>query len=125
MGRINKVLIWQFAITIAIVGILYAGFSSEFALAALYGGASASVMSILLKAMIESMSDRLARAQQLNKGLWMLLFIPRLILVVAFFSYGIGLLRLEPLPMVVTFSVVYLVYWMDWKFSSEEQTRQT
>ena len=125
MGRINKVLIWQFAITIAIVGILYAGFGSEFALAALYGGASASVMSILLKAMVESMSDRLAHAQQVNKGIWMLLFIPRLILVVAFFSYGIGLLRLEPLPMVVTFSVVYLVYWMDWKFSSEEQTRQT
>ena len=124
MGRINKVLIWQFIITIAIGGILYASFGSETALAALFGGASAAVMSILLKAMVESMSSQLARAQRVNKGIWMLLFIPRLILVVAFFSYGIGLLRLEPLPMVVTFSVVYLVYWMDWKFCSEEQTRQ-
>ena len=125
MGRINKVLIWQFAITIAIVGILYLGVGLEPALAALYGGASASVMSLLLKAMVKSMEARLAGDQPVYKGLWMLLFIPRMILVLVFFAYGIGFLKLQPLPMVITFSLVYLVYWMDWKFSSEEQTRQT
>ena len=107
-----------------IVGLLYAAFGSDHALAGLYGGASASMMSLLLKAMVKSMGNRLAGDQPVYKGLWMLLFIPRLILVVVFFAYGIGWLRLQPLPMVITFSLVYLVYWMDWKFSSEEQIKK-
>lgn len=124
MGRINKVLIWQFFITIAVGGILYAGFGSEPAQAALFGGASASVMSILLKVMVETMGHQLASDRKMNKGVWMMLFIPRLVLVAAFFSYGIGVLKLEPLPMVATFALVYSVYWMDWKFSAEEKTEQ-
>ena len=122
MGRIDKILIWQFIITIAISSIVYAGFGSEPAQAALFGGASASVMSILLKAMVESMGHQLARSQKVNKGVWILLFIPRLILVMVFFAYGIGLLKLDPIPMVGTFALVYLVYWMDWKFFADEKT---
>ena len=124
MGRINKVLIWQFVITIAIGSIVYAGFGSEPAQAALFGGASASVMSILLKAMVGAMGNQLARDKKVNKGIWIMLFVPRLILVVAFFSYGIGLLKLDPMPMVATFALVYLVYWMDWKFFADEKTEQ-
>ena len=118
MGRINKVLIWQFIITLAIGGIIYVWLGAEHAQAAIFGGFSATVLSILLKAMVKILGNQLANNKQVNKGILMLLFIPRLILVIAFFSYGIGILHLDPIPMVATFALVYLVYWMDWKFSS-------
>ena len=123
MGRINKVLIWQFIMTLAISSILYAWLGTEPAQAALFGGFTAVMLSILLKVMVESFNNQLANKKNVHKSILMLLFIPRLLIVISFFGYGIGMLHLDPIPMVTTFALVYLVYWMDWKFCRTEETR--
>lgn len=122
MERITKVLVWQFVVTIAISSILYVGFGAAHAQAALFGGATASVLSILLKVMVESINTQLIDKKKVNKTVLALLFIPRLILVAALFACGIGLLHLNPIPMVASFAAAYSVYWMDWKFSREEHS---
>jgi len=108
-------------ITVAIGGILYVFLGTAPAQAGLFGGAAALLMSLFLKWLVVWLERQMASNRQVNRSLLALFFIPRLILVLAFFSFGIGVLHLAPLPMVATFAVVYMVYWLDWKFSSNEK----
>jgi len=123
VGRINKVLIWQFIMTLAIGAILYAWFGVAHAQAALFGGFTAGVLSLLLKIMVEVFNSQLRDNKKVNKSILMLLFIPRMLIVISFFAYGIGILHLQPIPMVACFALVYSVYWLDWKSARQEQTR--
>jgi len=122
MGRIHKVLLWQFIMTAAIASLLYAVRGEAAALAAVFGGVVAIALSLLLKMMVDWLNDQLAESRRVNKGILAVMIVPRMLLVIASFALGISLLRLPAAPMVAAFAVVYLVYWMDWKFSRAEKT---
>lgn len=114
MNRINRVLVWQLIATLFIGGVLYVWLGFAEAQAGLFGGFAALLLSFLLALMVRRVEKRFERNKKVNKGLLTLFFAPRLVLTLAFFALGIGTFGLKPLPMVVAFALVYLVYWIDW-----------
>lgn len=86
--------------------------SAQQALAALYGGVIAILLSLLLTAQLRRLDKRLENKEMVTTGLLLVGIAPRMILTLAAFVFGIAALQLPPLPMLAAFVVCYLAYWM-------------
>ena len=82
--------------------------------AALYGGACAIVMTVLLGRKIQKLDRRLKQhsEEEGNIGFAPVAvgFIPRFLFVLAAFAAGIGWLELLPMPLLVSYAAVHLAY---------------
>lgn len=113
IGR--KVVQRQVAAALIVAGgfVFFEGTSSaQQALGALYGGLVSILLSLLLTVQLRRLNKRLESKEMITTGLLLVGIAPRMILTLAAFVLGIAALRLPPLPMLATFVVCYLAYWM-------------
>ena len=106
----NALLIIQAALVAAAIGGAWYLRGDAAALAALYGGAVALLNTLML-------SRRLVRAGELAKtdpqrGVYSLYFgaVQRFVFVLAALAVGLGLLKLDPLPLLASFALAQLAY---------------
>ncbi len=106
----NALFIIQAALVAAAIGGAWYLKGDTAALAALYGGAVALLNTLML-------SRRLVRAGELAKtdpqrGVYSLYFgaVQRFVFVLAALAVGLGLLKLDPLPLLASFALAQLAY---------------
>ena len=106
----NNLIVVQAALIVlcAIVAWIYKDHGA--ALGALYGGAVALVNAWLLVRRVERVGE-LVKTDP-NRGMYSLYMgaVQRFVLVIATLALGLGLLHLDPVPMVLTFGIAQLAY---------------
>ena len=92
----------------AIAAWIYKDYSA--ALSALFGGAVALANAWLLARRVEHVSE-LVKTDP-NRGMFSMYMgaVQRFVLVIVALALGLGLLRLDPVPMVLTFGIAQLAY---------------
>lgn len=107
---VRNVVLIQAALALA-ASAVYLYWATEFAaLSALFGGGVAMLNSWLLARRLDR-ATAMAR-QDVNRGTVALYLgaVQRFVVTVAGLAVGMGILQLEPLPMVITFGVAHVAY---------------
>ena len=82
----------------------------HYALAAVYGGACAIVVMMWLAWRMAKLRERLRNNETITMATIVAGVAPRLLFVLAAFGIGIGLLKLQAMPLMVVFALGYLAY---------------
>lgn len=106
----NNVLAVQAALVLCCTIIAWIYYDYTAALAALYGGAVALINAWLLARRVKRVGEVVKTDP--SKGMYTLFMgaVQRFVLVIAALALGLGVLKLGPVPMVLTFGVAQLAY---------------
>ena len=116
--KIQATLVRQAFIVFLIAGVYFVWQQDSHVLAAasaVYGGAVACTMSLLLAWEVMWLSKNLRHRQHAHKALMFFSFAPRLVIVIAAFWLGVGMLGVLPAPMLVAFSASYIAFLLDFR----------
>ena len=116
--KIQATLVRQVFIVFLIAGVYFVWQQSDNVLAAVsavYGGAVACMMSLLLAWEVMWLNKSLRHRQRMYKALMFFSFAPRLVIVIAAFGLGVAMLGVLPAPMLVAFSASYIAFLLDFR----------
>ena len=125
--RIQATLVRQIIIVGLIAAVYFVWQQSDgawAAVSAIYGGAVACMMSLLLAAEVMWLSKNLRRKNRLYNAFMFFSFAPRLVIVIVAFWFGVGLLKVMPAPMIVAFSATYIAFLLDFRGKKKSAPKQ-
>jgi len=119
----RKVLIGQVVITLG-VALAYFMMSGAFAaLSALFGGAITVLNSSLLAQRVQSASEKAQASVTQGMAVLYLGAMQRFVLTLALLALGLGVLKLEPVPLIVGFALGHVGFLVNLEGSSESSRK--
>ena len=116
--KIRATLVRQIIIAFLVAGVYFVWPGDDrvwAAVSAIYGGLVACMMSLLLALEVMWFNAKLQRSRRLYRAFMFFSFAPRLLIVIAAFWLGVGVVQAVPGPMIVAFSASYIAFLLDFR----------